>query len=137
VLYLKHSIPCSRIRYECFEDVGDVCNAEKASEKSEENRKVSSDNGVSVDDPVAVQDPEYPVDGLEDDIHHVTLNETGAQEKKRIGPALFKEMSPGCLTQPPCRDVQGLPNKLDTTLLSLGISMFSSRLSTSFSGFLL
>lgn len=70
---------CSRVRYECFQDVGDVCNEEKASEKSKENRKVLSDNGVSVDNPVAVQDPEHPVDSLEDGIHHFTLNETGTQ----------------------------------------------------------
>jgi hypothetical protein len=77
-----NQISCSRLRNECFEDVGYVCNAATASEKWEQNRrKISVENEVPVDDPTPVQDSEYLMGSLEDDLDRFTLNGTAAREE--------------------------------------------------------
>ena len=59
---------CSRVRDECFEDVGVVCDVERVlkSESYGKGRKMWSDDGILADDPVAVQDPDYLAESLED-----------------------------------------------------------------------
>lgn len=72
---------CSRVKDECFEDVEEVCKVERTIEKGGKERKVSSNNGSSGDDSIAVKDPDHVVEKLEDDIYHITLDQTGRKKE--------------------------------------------------------